>query len=102
MELNRKSLKRAVAAWSKPFGGLVWGAALGLLGLVLAVQAWRSYGEVRELSRRQAHLERRVERIKGENRALQEELKALETDPLYVESVLRGRKMVRAGERLVK
>jgi cell division protein FtsB len=80
----------------------VWAGALGLLGLVLAVQAERAGREGAELTRRSAALDRDLERLRRANQALRDEVRALETDPLYVESLLRRWKMVGGGERLVE
>ena len=102
MRLKPGAWKEAVAAIGRPLRGVFWTAALGLLAAVLIVQAVRAHDEVRGLDRRRDGLEREVERLRQENRSLQDELHALETDPLYVESVLRDRKMVGPGERPVK
>lgn len=102
MRLNRAAWKGAAAAWGAPLRGALWAAALGLLAAALVFQAWKAYGEVRGLDRRRADLDRRVDRLRAGNRSLREELHALKTDPVYVESVLRDRRMAGPRERVVK
>ncbi|MFN3486080.1 MAG: FtsB family cell division protein [Planctomycetota bacterium] len=81
--------------------GPLWGAAVGVLMAGLAVQVVGSRGETIRLRRERAVLGRRIEELKRANQALREEVRALETDPVYVESVLRSWKQVAHGERLI-
>ena len=81
--------------------GLLWTVALLLLATVLALSAWDSRQEAAGLERSRAKLDREVARAQEENRALREELRALREDPVYVESVLRGRRRAAPGERIL-
>jgi hypothetical protein len=87
---------------SAPVGRTLWGFSLGLLALVLVAHAVRAQGEGVELERRSAALGRDLERVRRDNQALRDELRALETDPVYVESLLRRWKMAGRGERVVE
>ena len=101
MRQNR-TIWKAVAACGAPLRGALWTSALGLLAVVLIVQALRAHEEVRGLNGRRVELDRRVDRLRSENESLREELHALRNDPVYVESVLRARQMIGPGERAVK
>ena len=81
--------------------GMLWTAALLLLATVLAISAWDGRQEFVGLEHRRATLEREVARAREENRTLREELRALREDPVYVESVLRGRRRAAPGERIL-
>jgi cell division protein FtsB len=83
-------------------GTALWSAALLLLGAVLVAQAGRSGGESAVLSARAAALDREIEGMRRRNQALRDEVKALETDPVYVEALLRRWKRVGEGERRVE
>ena len=87
---------------SAPVGRALWGGSTGLLALALAVHAVRAQGEGTELERRSAALGCEIERVRRDNQALRDELRALETDPVYVESLLRRWKMAGRGERVVE
>lgn len=90
--------RHRAGAWAR---GAFWTASLGLLALLLAAQAYRARIEAADVSRRRAVLDRDVDRMSRKNQALRDELRALETDPVYVESILRRRKMTGPSERLV-
>ena len=87
---------------STPAGRALWGVSTGLLALTLAAHAVRAQGEGLELERRSATLGREIERVRRDNQSLRDELRALETDPVYVESLLRRWKMAGRGERVVE
>ncbi len=76
--------------------------SLAVLGFALAAVALRAEHEGSEMGRRSAALGREIEQVRRGNRALRDELKALETDPVYVESLLRRWRMAGPGERVVE
>lgn len=76
--------------------------SLGVLGVVLAATAVRAGREGSEMERCSAVLDREIGRVRSENRALRDEIKALESDPVYVESLLRRWRMAGPGERVVE
>lgn len=78
-----------------------WTGAAALLAAVLAVQAWRGRVRQQDLGRQCAAVEREIERMRRQNEALRQELRALERDPVYVEALLRRWKMAARNERLV-
>ena len=75
--------------------------ALLVLATVLVLSAWDARREATGLERRRATLDREVARAREENRSLREELRALREDPVYVESLLRGRLRAAPGERIL-
>ena len=83
-------------------GAALRAVSLGLLAAALAVHAVRAGREGSELERRSGALAREIERVGLENRALRDELRALEGDPVYVESLLRRWRMAAPGERVVE
>ncbi|HXG62774.1 MAG TPA: septum formation initiator family protein [Planctomycetota bacterium] len=92
--------ERSAGAWGRLRGPL-WGIAVGLLMAGLAFQALGARQETSRLRRERAELARRIEALRRANQALRDEVRALENDPVYVESVLRGWKQVAQGERLI-
>jgi cell division protein FtsB len=102
MKLHWDRLKRGAVCWAGRAKRAALVAALVLLGGALAVQAYRSRTGHGDLERRAAALDGEIARLESENRAMRAELKALETDPWYVESLLRRWKMARPGERVVE
>jgi hypothetical protein len=80
-----------------PARGAAWTLAVAALAGVLVFQAVRARGEAADLRARGRALDREIERLQRGNQALRDELRALETDPLYVESLLR--RWGRAGGR---
>jgi cell division protein FtsB len=54
-----------------------------------------------DLERRSAALDAEIGRTRAENRALKDELQALEADPTYIESLLRRWRMAGPRERLI-
>ncbi len=96
-------------AWKRRFagratwaGGAAWGVVLLLLAAALVAQAVRSRGETESLGARVSALDREIGEMRRRNRELRVEVRALETDPVYVESVLRRWKRVGEGERPVE
>lgn len=83
-------------------GAAAWGIVVALLAAALAAQAGRGGGEAAELRARAAEIDREIGTMRRRNRDLRDEVRALETDPVYVESLLRRWKRVGEGERLVE
>ena len=83
-------------------GTAAWGLVFLLLAGALVGHSARSRGEVAGLEARAAGLDREIREMRRRNQDLRDEVKALETDPVYVESVLRRWKRVGEGERPVE
>ena len=97
-----KKMRDSLAAGAERARGVVWAAALVILAVVLTTQAWRSRDDNYDLRRRAAALDRELDRLHNANTSLEKELKALQSDPVYVEALLRSRKMALVGERQVE
>lgn len=98
-------MKRIRAFWNKAGSGAgtaLWVSAVALLGLTLASQAVRAGREGAELERRSVALGREIDGVRRENQALRDELRALDNDPVYVETLLRRWKMAGRGERVIE
>jgi cell division protein FtsB len=95
-------LRDRAARWSEGARRGIWALALGLLGLVLAGEAWRAREDGARASRQEASVAREIERLRKENAALREEMRALDSDPAYLEALLRRWKRAGPGERLVE
>lgn len=78
------------------------GAVLMGLGLLLAGEAVRARREGTQVACQEAAAAREVARLRRENTILREELRALETDPAYLEALLRRWKQAGAEERVVE
>ena len=83
-------------------GAALQAVSLVVLAVVLAAYALRAGREGSEMERRSAALGREIDRVRRENAGLRDELRALETDPVYVESLLRRWRMAGPGERVVE
>lgn len=83
-------------------GAAAWAVVPGLLALALAAHAVRAGQEGSDLERRSAALAAQIERVRRENQAHRDELRALENDPVYLESLLRRWRMAGPGERVVE
>jgi hypothetical protein len=98
-------MKAIQGFWEKAgshVGTALWVGAIGLLGLTLAAQAVRGGREGAELERKSAALRREIDGVRRDNQALRDELRALESDPVYVETLLRRWKMAARGERIIE
>lgn len=95
-------IREKAVCWSGRIRRAAVVVSVTLLAGALAVQACRSRSEHRDLEHRAAVLDSEIERMELENQAMRDELKALETDPWYVESLLRRWKMAGPGERVVE
>jgi cell division protein FtsB len=76
-------------------------ALLGLAGALVA-QAAGSRREREAVAREAAAMDREIERLRRTNQALRDEIRALDSDPVYVESLLRRWKMIGPSERNVE
>jgi hypothetical protein len=54
------------------------------------------------VAREGAAMDREIGRLRGANQALRDEMRALDSDPVYVESLLRRWKMIGPSERIVE
>jgi cell division protein FtsB len=77
-------------------------AALGALACALAAQAVGARKERESVARQSAAMDREIERLRRANLALREEIRALDSDPVYVEALLRRWKMIGPSERSVE
>ena len=69
--------------------GLLWGALAGALAISLVVKAVDAHGRNAGLHRRIQATEVELDRTRRDEGRMRAELKALNEDPLYVESVLK-------------
>jgi len=102
MRLDLSRLKGFAFETGARAWGLVWGVSVAMLGGALLVLAARAPQEIAELTRRSGDLDREIERVKRSNQGMADELHALETDPVYVEALLRRWRRAGAGERIVE
>lgn len=72
-----------------PWRSLLWGALAGALALALVVKAVDAHGRNADLHRRIQAAQDELDRIRREETRMRAELKALDEDPLYLESVLK-------------
>ena len=79
-------IRRWTAAEIRPW---FWGVLAGALALVLAVRGWDAHLRNAEVVGELGRVESDLERIRADQARLKSELRALQEDPVYVESVLR-------------
>ncbi len=72
-----------------PWRTLLWGALAGALAVALVVKAVDAHGRNADLHRRIQAAQGELERIRRDESRMRAELKALDEDPLYLESVLK-------------
>ena len=77
-------------------------AALVGLAVLLAAQAASARREREVVARECATIDRDIERLKRSNQALRDEMRALDSDPVYVEALLRRWKMIGPSEKNVE
>ena len=102
MQLDWGRFRVCSGEWLARARTLAGTAALAGLAVLLAAQAASARRERETVARKGAALDRQIDRIKHANQALRDEVRALEADPVYVESLLRRWKMVGPSERVVE
>jgi len=102
MQLDWGHLKARAGSWLAGARNLAGMAALAGLACVLAAQAAGSRREREAVAREGAAMDREIERLRRANQALRDEIRALDSDPVYVESLLRRWKMIGTSERNVE
>jgi cell division protein FtsB len=102
MQLDWGQFRVWAGEWLAHARNAVGTAALAGLAVLLAAQAAGARREKEAVAREGAALDRELERMKRANQALRDEVRALEGDPVYVESLLRRWKMVGPSERVVE
>ena len=94
-----KSRARAGLAGARNLAGA---ALLAGLAVALAAQAAGARREREAVAREAAAMDREIDRLRRTNQALRDEIRALDSDPVYVESVLRRWKMIGPSEKNVE
>ena len=102
MQLDWGHFQGRAAAWLSGAKTVVGSAALAGLACALVAHAAGSRREREAVAREGAALEREIGRLRQANQALRDEIRALDSDPVYVESLLRRWKMVGPSERVVE
>jgi len=102
MQLDWGLWRARAGNWLRSARNVVGAAALAGLACLLATQAAGARREREAVAREGAALDRDVERLRRTNQALRDEIRALDSDPVYVESLLRRWKMVGPSERNVE
>jgi cell division protein FtsB len=102
MQLDWGRFRGVAGVWLEQARNVVGTALLAGLAVLLAAQAAGARREREVVAREGAALDREIARLKGANQSLRDEVRALESDPVYVESLLRRWKMVGPSERVVE
>lgn len=102
MQLDWGLLKVRAGEWLVAARNVAGTAVLTGLAVLLAAQAAGARREREVVAREGAALDREIARLKTANQSLRDEIKALDSDPVYVESLLRRWKMVGPSERIVE
>ena len=102
MQLDWTSIKVRAGEFLRLARNAAGTAAVAGLAVLLAAQAANARREREVDAREGAALDREIARLKRANQALRDEAKALEGDPVYVESLLRRWKMIGPSERVVE
>jgi len=102
MQLDWGRFKARAGVWLGGARNVAVAAALTGLGVLLAAQAAGARREREVVAREGAAIDRETARLRRANQALRDEIRALDSDPVYVESVLRRWKRVAPSERIVE
>jgi hypothetical protein len=88
--------------WTARLGIAVLAVGLGFVAFFLVAQASGSGRERAALQREGMAMDADIDRLRRANQAMRDEVRALESDPVYVESILRRWRRVGAGEKVVE
>jgi hypothetical protein len=102
MQLDWGRFRGRAASWLSGAKTAVGSAALVGLACALVAHAAGSRREREAVAREAAAMDRDIERMRRANQALRDEIRALDSDPVYVESLLRRWKMIGPSERNVE
>jgi hypothetical protein len=102
MQLDWGRFRARAGAWLAGARNVAGAAALAGLAVLLAAQAAGARREREVVAREGAAIDREIARLRRANQALRDEIRALDSDPVYVESVLRRWKRVAPSERIVE
>ena len=102
MQLDWGLWKGRAGTWLARVRNCAGAVALGALAFLLAAQAAGARRERESVLRESAAMDREIDRLRRGNQALRDEARALESDPVYVEALLRRWKMIGPSERNVE
>ena len=102
MRLDWGLFRARAGSWMACARNGVGAVALGALALLLAAQAAGARMERDAVRRESAAMDREIDRLRRANQSLRDEARALESDPVYVEALLRRWKMIGPSERIVE
>jgi hypothetical protein len=102
MQLDWGRFREPAGAWLRGARNVAGVAALAGLAVVLAAQAAGARREREIVARESAAIDREVARLRKANQALRDEIRALDSDPVYVEALIRRWKRVGPSERNVE
>ena len=102
MQLDWGIFRARASAWLAGARNAAGAALLAGLAVALAAQAAGARRERESVARETAAMDREIERLRRNNQALRDEIRALDSDPVYVESLLRRWKMIGPSERNVE
>jgi cell division protein FtsB len=102
MQLDWGTVRGYAGAWLVGARNVLGVAILAGLAVALAAQAAGSRRERESVARESAAMDREIARLRKTNQALRDEIRALDSDPVYVEALLRRWKMVGPSERVVE
>ena len=102
MQLDWGHVRVRAGAWLAGARNVAITAGLAGLAVALAAQAAGARRERVAVARETAAMDREIERLRRSNQALRDEIRALDSDPVYVESLLRRWKMIGPSERNVE
>ena len=102
MKLGWGSIRDSLRALGAPARAAAWMAGAAALAAALASHAAGTGREAAALARRAEALDRDLERARERNRDLRQEIRALDEDPVYLETLLRRWRRAGEGERVVE
>lgn len=102
MQLDWGIVRERASSWVRGARNVAGTLALAGLAVALAGQAAGARREREGVARQGRAMDLEIERLRRANQALRDEIRALDQDPVYVESLLRRWKMVGPSERVVE